>query len=134
MIGYPKGYYDDLSLYPIIKSGIIASRWGSNFENNRYFLIDAKLLPGSSGSVVVSKPTNLVVDDGVRYSKEKQFAFLGIYSGQKYMIENPIDLDDMTITRKISFDLGIVWYADLVEEIIEDGIPISKVMNRASLD
>ena len=126
VVGYPRGFYDDVNLYPIIKSGIIASRWGAQFGGNPYFLIDAKLFPGSSGSIVVSKPTNTMVKEGkMLFSKEKQFAFLGIYSGEPFKQENPVDLEDMVIIQKSRFDVGIVWYANLIDEIIDKGKKIN---------
>ncbi len=122
VIGYPRGFYDEVNLYPIVKSGIIASRWGANFGGKPFFLIDAKLFPGSSGSIVLSKPTDLVVKDSRLFSaKEKQFAFLGIYSGEPFKLERPIELAGMIITEKSGFNVGMVWYAHLVEEIIGHG-------------
>lgn len=130
VIGYPRGFYDDVNLFPIIKSGIVASRWGADFQGNRHFLIDAKLFPGSSGSIVVSNPIDVVVKDGqIFHSKEKQFAFLGIFSGEPYLHDNPIELDDMIIIQKSGFNLGIVWYADLVEEILDAGVPLSTALS-----
>ena len=127
--GYPKGFYDDLNLFPIVKSGIIASRWGVGFQGNPYFLIDAKLFPGSSGSVVISKPIDLVVKGGnVMLANEKQFAFLGIFSGEPKFQEAPVVIGDLTITQASGFDLGIVWYAELVEEILEIGVPLSQAL------
>ena len=127
--GYPKGFYDHVNLFPIVKSGIIASRWGAGFQGQPYFLIDAKLFPGSSGSVVISKPIDLVVKDGrVMSASEKQFAFLGVYSGEPKLRETPVVVGDLTITQSSGFDLGIVWYADLVEEIIDSGIPLSQAL------
>jgi hypothetical protein len=121
-IGYPRGFYDEVNLYPIVKSGIIASRWGTNFNGKPYFLIDAKLFPGSSGSIVLSKPTDFVVKDGqVCSAKEKQFAFLGIFSGEPIKLERPVELEGMIITEKAGFNVGVVWYANLVEEIISNG-------------
>jgi len=65
----------------------------------------------------------LITKDGqLLHSKEKQFAFLGIYSGEPFKLERPIELDDMVITQKSGFNVGIVWYAHLVEEIIEKGV------------
>lgn len=126
VIGYPRGYYDHVHLYPIVKAGIIASQWGVPFQGKPYFLIDAKLFPGSSGSIVVSKPQQISVVKGqLMYAKEKQFSFLGIYSGEPFLQEHPIELDDMTIIRKKGFDLGIVWYGYLVNQIIEKGIQIN---------
>lgn len=126
VVGYPRGFYDNVHLYPILKSGIIASRWGVPFQGKPYFLIDAKLFPGSSGSIVVSKPQQIAIVDGkLMCAKEKQFAFLGIYSGEPFLQENPIEFDDITLIRKKGFDLGIVWYGNLVNEIIENGVTLS---------
>ena len=108
-----------------MKSGIVATRWGSNFNGNPFFLIDAKLFPGSSGSIVISKPTDVVVENGqIFHNPEKQFAFLGIYSGEPYQQQQPIEFDDFTLIRKSGFNLGIVWYANLVEEIIHHGVQL----------
>jgi hypothetical protein len=110
-------------LFPIVKSGIVASRWGAPFQGNPCFLIDAKLFPGSSGSIVVSKPQQLAVHDGqLLYAREKQFAFLGIYSGEPFLEEQPVELGDLIVTRKSGFDVGIVWYGHLVGDIIERGV------------
>lgn len=124
VIGYPRGFYDDVNLFPIVKSGIIATRWGVPFKGRPCFLIDAKLFPGSSGSIVVTKPSNLAVVDGrIMYAKEKQFSFLGIFSGEPYELEKPIEFEDMVITRRYGYNLGTVWYGSLVDEIIEGKQP-----------
>ena len=121
-IGYPKGFYDTLNLFPIVKSGIIASRWGANFNGLPYVLIDAKLFPGSSGSLVISKPINqLISNNKIFTSTEKQFAFLGVYSGEPFRQSTPIEFDDFTIVRKDGFNLGVVWYSYLIPEILNTG-------------
>jgi hypothetical protein len=121
--GYPHGYYDDVNLFPIVKSGIVASRWGANFRGMPCFLIDAKLFPGSSGSIVVSKPIDIIVRDGqVLSAPDKQFAFLGVFSAEPFMEGRVIDAETIIITEKVSFNVGIVWYAGLIEEIIESGV------------
>ncbi len=123
VIGYPRGFYDQAHLFPIVKSGIIASRWGAPFQGKPCFLIDAKLFPGSSGSIVVSKPQQIAIVDGqLVYAKEKQFAFLGIFSGEPYRQEEPLDFDDVTVIRKSGFNVGIVWYGHLVDELIGEGV------------
>lgn len=122
-IGYPKGFYDSYNLYPIVKSGIIASRWGGHFNGLPYVLIDSKLFPGSSGSLVISRPINQLFSKGHIYTaQEKQFAFLGVYSGEPFLQGTPIEFDDFTIIRKDGFNLGVVWYSYLIPEIINDGI------------
>lgn len=122
IIGYPKGFYDEKNVFPIVKSGIIATRWGLNFNGMPIFLIDAKLFPGSSGSIVITKPIDFVVIDGKpMYAKEKQFAFLGVYSGEPFIQKEPLELDDITIIRKDTFNVGTVWYAQLVVDIAKKG-------------
>lgn len=131
VVGYPRGFYDDVNLFPILKSGIIASRWKASFRGRPYFLIDAKLFPGSSGSVVISNPTDLVVKEGnVMMANEKQFAFLGVYSGEHIFRETPVVVGNLTIAQTTGFDLGIVWYAELVEEIIDKGVTLSQTLTR----
>ena len=129
VVGYPRGFYDTKNLFPIVKSGIVASRWGVGFEGQPYFLIDAKLFPGSSGSVVLSKPNDIMVKNGeVMFAKEKQFAFLGIFSGEP-TYQEAVAIGDLTITQSSGFNLGIVWYAHLVDEIIENGISLSQAIS-----
>lgn len=125
VVGYPRGFYDEVNLFPIVKAGIVASRWGAHFSGKPYFLIDAKLFPGSSGSIVVSKPIDIVVRGGqLLHSSEKQFAFLGIYSGEPFREGRTIEVEDLIIKQKLGFNVGIVWYAWLVEEIIDNGVKL----------
>ncbi len=111
IVGFPRGFYDRINHFPIAKQGIIASAWNANFEGERFFLIDAKLFPGSSGSVVLTKPVDQLHREGKIFHAHggKQYALLGVFSGEPYLGEedNPEYID-----------LGIVWYADLIEPII----------------
>lgn len=126
IIGYPKGFYDEKNIFPIVKSGIIATRWGMNFNDMPVFLIDAKLFPGSSGSIVVTKPISSIVAEGpMKDERETQFAFLGVYSGEPFRQQEPIDLDDIIIIRKDSFNVGTVWYGKLVVDIVKKGKALS---------
>ena len=114
-VGYPRNFYDRYNLFPTVKSGIVASKWNAKFNGRPYFLIDAKLFPGSSGSAIITKSTNYGVDKGgyVDY-----FNFLGIYSGEPFQHSRPVELEDMTIIRKETYGIGIVWYYWIIEELI----------------
>lgn len=118
---YPHEFYDVENKFPIIKSGIIASSWNSNFNGKPFFLVDAKLFPGSSGGMVLSKPVDIAVINGqLMRSDEKRFSLLGVYSGE---FSHPTkDKDGNTV--KEPFGLGIVWYSRLIPEIIKKGSPI----------
>ena len=113
---YPKGFYDRYNKFPIIKSGIIASCWGRNFNGRPIFQIDAQLFPGSSGGLVISKPTNITVHNGELMCRNgsKEFILLGVYSGEYKWT------DSMT-GQQHSYGLGNVWYSSLITEIIKEG-------------
>jgi S1-C subfamily serine protease len=124
VVGYPRGFYDEFSKFPIVKSGIIASSWGMPFSGRPFFLIDAKLFPGSSGSVVISKPIGFLVENKQilqHSSGSKQFAFLGIFSGEPFRQSRPIETDNFTIISKEGYNVGVVWYYHLVTDIIKNG-------------
>ena len=94
-------------------------------------MIDTKLFPGSSGSIVISKPTNVVLDEGIMYKSDtKEFAFLGIYSGEPIRTSEPVKLGNFTIIEQSGYDLGIVWYGWLIEDIIKFNSKISDLGTR----
>ena len=134
VVGYPKGYYDEVNNFPIVKAGIVASRWGLKFKGMDAFIIDAKLFPGSSGSIVLTKPSDMVVQSGQMFAaKEKQFAFLGVYSGEPYELSKvPIETDDGILFPKEYFGIGLVWYAALIPEIISNGKTLDAVISMSA--
>lgn len=122
---YPKGFYDTYNKFPIIKSGIIASGWNLKFNGLPLFQIDAQLFPGSSGGLVISKPTNITIHNGqaLYHKGGKQFILLGVYSGE-FQWDDYIDTGFSKIKQKRSYGLGNVWYSYLIPEIIECGIKL----------
>ena len=124
---YPRGFYDYDNKFPIVKSGIIASAWGKNFWGDELFEIDAQLFPGSSGGLVISKPKNIAIIDGkLKYSANKQFVFLGVYSGE-YIWKDTVKIDNTDYEVDKSYGLGNVWYSYLVPQILSSGIKITDV-------
>jgi hypothetical protein len=110
VIGFPRGFYDQTNYFPIVKKGMISTAWGANFEGEPFFLIDAKLFPGSSGSAVLTKPIESILKDGQSYISKsgKQSALLGVFSGEPC-------LGDEHAPEFV----GIVRYAQNIEETIE---------------
>lgn len=130
VVGYPRNFYDTKNVFPIVKSGVVSTRWGFNFNGRPLFLIDSKLFPGSSGSIVISKPTDTALVNGkMLYNKSKQFAFLGVYSGEPYRKHSPLEFEDFTIIKKDNFNLGNVWYADTVIDIVKRGVTGLQTIN-----
>ena len=119
---YPFEVYDKANKFPIIKSGIVASMWGENFENDPCFLIDAQLFPGSSGGLVLSKPSDMVTMEGdipkSMLVLNKWFVLLGVFS---HTISETLLYDDGSEEKK-DLGLGVVWYSYLIPEIIKNGV------------
>ena len=121
---YPKGFYDRFNKFPIIKSGIIASGWNLRFNGKPMFQIDSQLFPGSSGGLVISKPTNVIINNGeILYSRGgKQYVLLGVYSGE-YSWDEFVEIESgKFLKQKRSYGLGNVWYSYLIVEIINNGV------------
>ncbi len=120
IIGYPHGYFDSVNLYPIVKSGVIATSLYHKYEGSPCFLIDAKLFPGSSGSLVISQPRIpiKIYEEGISYYKEKQFEFLGIFSGEPHLTDAK--------GRPQYFNVGKVWFWHLLDQIMTKGVSLNK--------
>ena len=98
------------------------------------FQIDAQLFPGSSGGLVISKPTNIaMIDQQIKYSKIKQFVFLGIYSGE-YLWQEKLTVDGKAVEVNRSYGLGNVWYSSLVPEIINAGNVVENKLKNMQLE
>ena len=76
-VGYPNGLYDDISLTPIVRRGISATPFQRNWRGSPAFLIDAYVIPGSSGSPVFVIH-NGIFQNGPAVSPGTRLAFLGI--------------------------------------------------------
>ncbi|MHA1974868.1 MAG: S1 family peptidase [Candidatus Hodarchaeales archaeon] len=98
IVGYPVGFYDKINNFPIIKSGTIASTYGLEFNDNPYFLIDANLHPGTSGSPVLIK-SKKVKKESIDKQNDIPYTLIGIVSGD----HKPMG---------ISVELNKVWYLD----------------------
>ncbi len=128
VIGYPRGYYDEKNLYPIVKNGTIASMWGTDFRGHKGFAIDAKLFPGSSGSLVITKPTRETLDENgyLAYKVNKLFYCLGIFSGEPLFDRLVMNDEGKIVKQQFTFDLGFVWYSSVIVDTINTGINITR--------
>jgi hypothetical protein len=109
VIGYPLGIYDAYNKLPILKTGLLNTPLGMRFNGLDAFLFDFKYYEGSSGSLVISKPTRLGVDkDGrLESSSSREYLFLGVYEGEYYWNND---------AEPLRADLGLGWYYYNVEE------------------
>jgi hypothetical protein len=49
-------------------------------------------------------------------SQDKQFLFLGVYSGEPYKPGEKRETEEAIVQEKIRADLGLVWYYYTVEQ------------------
>jgi hypothetical protein len=108
IIGYPKGFYDTFNKLPVFKTGLLNTPIGMHFNGLDAFLLDFKYYPGSSGSLIISRPTRLSYNKEGRMmsSTTPQYLFLGVYQGEEVWND----------TSPESADLGLGWYYYNIEE------------------
>jgi len=104
VVGYPKGFYDETHNLPIVRNASIASAYGVPFKNNPFFLIDATLHPGTSGSPVFTVPKNMETKKGGMFimGGKPKWYFLGVSSGEVGEMQ-----------------LNATWYASLITKLVE---------------
>jgi hypothetical protein len=120
VVGYPRAFYDEYNKLPVLKRGILASPWGTKYRGQDAFLIDYKGFHGSSGSPVITQPTHLAYENGLPlYSTERQFLFLGIYSGEPFLRGPVTETDEEVRQEKVRVDMGLVWYPSTIEQAIQ---------------
>jgi hypothetical protein len=106
VIGYPRGFHDEVANLPTVRNASTASAYPLPFRGAPFFVIDARLHTGMSGSPVLTKPSTIVVtDSGVRMLARPVSFFLGIFSGFYDWNDEPSGLN-------------VVWFARLIEEIL----------------
>lgn len=106
-VGYPDGRFDQNNYLPILRKGFIASIPSVDYNNNKHFLIDAQVFPGSSGSPVFA-------------SVKDKFRLLGVVS-QTMVRNNRLEVIPSNLTAGVQevLGLGIVIKADKVYELIK---------------
>jgi len=106
IIGYPLGFSDSLHNYPVVRTGAVASAYPVPFQGQPYFLVDARLHPGTSGSPVLTKPSSIQrTSTGINFGDTTVY-FLGVNSGEYNL-------------NGVSSELNLVWYASEVKAITD---------------
>lgn len=109
IMGYPLSFYDTANNLPIFRNAMIASVYRVYFQNHPYFLTDANLHPGTSGSPVITKPKNVWIDDkgNTDMVTGTVYYLVGVHSG----------VIDTSATHGERIGLGAAWYSELLEDI-----------------
>jgi len=108
VLGFPLGFHDDVLNLPVLRSAMVSTPYPAGFRGMPFFLIDARLHEGISGSPVFTKPTSMFMDrsGSTRIFTGTPAFLIGIVSAAL-----PPNLGDNPL------GLYVVWFANLVEEI-----------------
>lgn len=113
VIGFPRGVSDRVHNLPLVRSALVSSAYGVDFNATPSFVVDANLHPGMSGSPVLTRPKNMWPkrDGGTDLLGNAPVYFVGVFSGTLSVAVSP--------TKSEALGLGQVWYGQLVNEIID---------------
>jgi S1-C subfamily serine protease len=102
VVGFPLGFYDTMHNLAVARQATVASAFGVRFQGRGYFLTDARVHRGASGSPVVMRdpegPAGLT------------WKLLGIHSAQMDMRSREPGVDE-------SLGLNCAWYADILRTL-----------------
>ena len=107
IVGFPLGFYDTLHNLPIVRSATIASSFAHPFKGEPYFLTDARLHRGMSGSPVIVKLTERQADG----EQMTRWRLLGIHSSS-------LEVSDRDPVQDERLALNTAWYASLIPEML----------------
>jgi hypothetical protein len=121
ILGYPLGFTFFITT-PIWKRGIIASEPYLEIPQSRNrIVIDSTTRSGMSGSpVILRQKTHYVSESGEIKQHANASRILGVYSSRPKFNLTSSAVDGLEDTRA---ELGYVYKAGLIEQIILDGIP-----------
>jgi len=97
--GFPLGFYDTVHHLPVVRHAIIASSFGVRFQGQGFFLTDARMHRGSSGSPVVMRDPSA--------GAAMPWRLLGVHSARMDMGTRDVEQDE-------SLGLNCAWYADVL--------------------
>lgn len=126
LIGYPYGYYDQVNALPIWKTGNVASEPEVDFHGKPLLTVDISAFPGMSGAPAFAVAYGMYEsEDGSSHAGGAR-KFIGIYASMQ-MLNQKIFLEELThsktdqgIFHSESLQLGHVWKARLIDELINE--------------
>jgi hypothetical protein len=107
--GFPLGFFDTVHHLPVVRQASVASCYGVRFQGLGYFLTDARMHRGCSGSPVLAR-----MEAGG--AGRPRWCLLGVHSSRMDMATRDLALDE-------SLGLNCAWYADVLMTLTTDARP-----------
>ena len=98
--GFPLGFFDTVHYLPVVRQASIASYYGVRFQGLGFFLTDARMHRGSSGSPVLARVEGAGAD-------RPRWCLLGVHSSRMDMASRDASQDEF-------LGLNCAWYADVL--------------------
>ena len=111
ILGFPLGFSDTLNNLPIVRRATIASSFSHPFKGNPYFLTDARLHRGMSGSPVITRSAR--PSQQIFGQTEFEWRLLGVHSAA-------LDVSDRDSLHDERLALNMTWYASLIPQMLPD--------------
>jgi len=106
--GFPLGFHDTVNNLPLVRSATIASSFSHPFKGDPYFLTDARLHRGMSGSPVIAR---IPAESAEAPGGKPRWRLLGIHSAA-------LDVSDRDPDQDERLGLNTAWYASLIPEML----------------
>jgi hypothetical protein len=100
-----------LNNLPIVRRATIASSFSHPFKGNPYFLTDARLHRGMSGSPVITRTAR--PSQQIFGQTEFEWRLLGVHS-------STLDVSDRDSMHDERLALNMTWYASLIPQMLPD--------------
>lgn len=107
--GFPLGFFDTVHHLPVVRQASVASSYGVRFQGHGYFLTDARLHRGCSGSPVLARVEPPAAG-------RPRWCLLGVHSSRMDMASRDPVLDE-------SLGLNCAWYADVLMTLTTGASP-----------
>ena len=111
ILGFPLGFSDTLNNLPIVRRATIASSFSHPFKGNPYFLTDARLHRGMSGSPVITRSSRRSQQE--LGQPECEWRLVGVHS-------SALDVSDRDSNHDERLALNMTWYASLIPQMLPD--------------
>ena len=117
ILGFPLGFSDTLNNLPIVRRATIASSFSHPFKGNPYFLTDARLHRGMSGSPVITRSAR--ASQQIFGQTEFEWRLLGVHS-------SALEVSDRDSMHDERLALNMTWYAWLIPEMLPERAAASR--------
>ena len=116
---------DKSTRFPVRRNALISSPYTHGFENQPFFLTDARMHPGTSGSPVIMDTGGMRMTHGdVPDHRSKTLYLLGVHSATFYgtnfeeQNQDGENSDDNSDERDFKLDLNVAWYSELLSDLL----------------